>query len=161
MKIEAGSMAPDFTLYSSDKEKVSLADYKGKNVVLLFFPLAFTGVCTKELCNIRDNISIYNNSKAKVLAISVDSPQTLAKFKQDQNLNFPLLSDFNKTVSEKYGCLYETFSLDMKGVSKRSAFVIDREGRVQYSEVLENAGKEPDYEAIEKCLASLNSSSQG
>jgi peroxiredoxin len=156
MKIEAGSIAPDFSLYSSDKEKVSLADYKDKNVVLLFFPLAFTRVCTKELCNVRDNIAIYNNSKAKVLAISVDSPQTLAKFKEDQNLNFTLLSDFNKIVSEKYGCLYETFSMDMKGVSKRSAFVIDRESTIRYSEVLENAGEEPDYEAIEKCLALLN-----
>jgi glutaredoxin-dependent peroxiredoxin len=156
MKIEVGSIAPDFSLYSSDKEKVSLNDYKNENVVLLFFPLAFTGVCTKELCNIRDNIGIYNNSKAKVLAISVDSPQTLAKFKEDQKLNFPLLSDFNKIVSEKYGCLYETFSMDMKGVSKRSAFVIDHEGRIQYAEVLENAREEPDYEAIEKCLAVLN-----
>ena len=156
MKIEVGSIAPDFSLYSSDKEKVSLGDYKDKNVVLLFFPLAFTGVCTKELCNIRDNIGVYNNSKAKVLAISVDSPQTLAKFKEDQKLNFPLLSDFNKTVSEKYGCLYETFSMDMKGVSKRSAFVIDRESRIQYAEVLENAREEPDYEAIEECLAQLN-----
>jgi peroxiredoxin len=156
MKIEVGSIAPDFSLYSSDKEKVSLGDYKDKNVVLLFFPLAFTGVCTKELCNVRDNIGVYNNSKAKVLAISVDSPQTLAKFKEDQKLNFPLLSDFNKTVSEKYGCLYETFSLDMKGVSKRSAFIIDQESRIQYAEVLENAGEEPDYEAIEKCLALLN-----
>jgi glutaredoxin-dependent peroxiredoxin len=156
MKIEVGSIAPDFSLYSSDKEKVSLGDYKNKNVVLLFFPLAFTGVCTKELCNIRDNIGVYNNSKAKVLAISVDSPQTLAKFKEDQKLNFPLLSDFNKTVSEKYGCLYETFSMGMKGVSKRSAFVIDQEGRIQYAEVLENAGEEPDYEAIEKCLTLLN-----
>jgi glutaredoxin-dependent peroxiredoxin len=156
MKIEVGSIAPDFSLYSSDKEKVSLGDYKDKNVVLLFFPLAFTGVCTKELCNIRDNIGIYNNSKAKVLAISVDSPQTLAKFKEDQKLNFQLLSDFNKTVSEKYGCLYETFSLDMKGVSKRSAFVIDQEGIIRYAEVLENASREPDYEAIEKCLEVLN-----
>jgi glutaredoxin-dependent peroxiredoxin len=156
MKIEVGSMAPDFSLYSSDKEKVSLDDYKNRNVVLLFFPLAFTSVCTKELCNIRDNIGVYNNSKAKVLAISVDSPQTLAKFKEDQKLNFPLLSDFNKTVSEKYGCLYETFSLEMKGVSKRSAFIIDKEGRIQYAEVLENASYEPDYEAIEKCLGALN-----
>jgi glutaredoxin-dependent peroxiredoxin len=156
VKIEVGSIAPDFSLYSSDKEKVSLGDYKDTNVVLLFFPLAFTGVCTKELCKVRDNIGIYNNSKAKVLAISVDSPQTLAKFKEDQKLNFPLLSDFNKTVSEKYGCLYETFSMGMKGVSKRSAFVIDQEGRIQYAEVLENAGEEPDYEAIEKCLAQLN-----
>lgn len=156
MKIEVGSKAPDFSLYSSEKEKVSLSDYKGKNVVLLFFPLAFTGVCTKELCNVRDNIGIYNNSKAKVLAISVDSPQTLAKFKEDQQLNFPLLSDFNKTVSAAYGSLYETFSLDMKGVSKRSAFVIDANGIVRYTEVLENASEEPDYIAIENCLTSLN-----
>ena len=155
MKIEIGSIASEFSLYSSDKEKISLGDYKNKNVVLLFFPLAFTSVCTKELCNVRDNIGVYNNSKATVLAISVDSPQTLAKFKEDQKLNFPLLSDFNKTVSEQYGCLYETFSLDMKGVSKRSAFVIDGQGTVQYAEVLENASKEPNYEAIEKCLESL------
>jgi glutaredoxin-dependent peroxiredoxin len=155
MKIEIGSIAPGFTLYSSEKQKVSLADYKDKNVLLLFFPLAFTSVCTKELCNVRDNIGIYNDSKAKVLAISVDSPQTLAKFKEDQHLNFPLLSDFNKTVSEEYGSLYETFSLDMKGVSKRSAFVIDRQGRVQYVEVLENAGEEPDYKAIGTCLSQL------
>jgi len=156
MKIEVDSVAPDFSLYSSEKQKISLSDYKDKNVVLLFFPLAFTGVCTKELCNVRDNIGIYNNSNANVLAISVDSPQTLAKFKEDQKLNFPLLSDFNKTVSEKYGCLYETFVMEMKGVSKRSAFVIDKDGKIQYAEVLENAGEEPSYTAIEKCLASLN-----
>ena len=154
--IEVGSQAPTFSLYSSEKEKVSLSDYKGKNVVLLFFPLAFTGVCTKELCNVRDNIGIYNNSKAKVLAISVDSPQTLARFKEDQHLNFPLLSDFNKTVSAQYGCLYETFSLDMKGVSKRSAFVIDGDGVVRYAEVLENASEEPNYSNIQNSLAWLN-----
>lgn len=156
MKIEVGANAPDFSLYSSEKEKISLSDFRDKNVLLLFFPLAFTGVCTKELCNVRDNIGLYNNSKAKVLAISVDSPQTLAKFKEDQHLNFPLLSDFNKVVSAEYGSLYETFSLDMKGVSKRSAFVIDRDGIVRYVEVLENAGEEPDYSAIENCLSSLN-----
>jgi glutaredoxin-dependent peroxiredoxin len=155
MKIEVGSTAPVFSLYSSDKEKVSLSDYKGKNVILLFFPLAFTGVCTKELCNVRDNISIYNNSKTSVVAISVDSPQTLAKFKEDQKINFPLLSDFNKEVSTAYGCLYETFAMEMRGVSKRSAFVIDSDGTVIYAEVLENAGKEPDYEAIQNCLRKL------
>jgi len=156
MKIEVGSIAPDFSLYSSTKEKISLSNYKDKNAVLLVFPLAFTGVCTKELCNVRDNIGIYNNSKASVLAISVDSPQTLAKFKEDQHLNFTLLSDFNKTVSEKYGCLYDTFVMEMKGVSKRSAFVIGKDGTVQYAEVLENAVEEPNYEAIEKCMATLN-----
>lgn len=156
MKLETGSIAPEFSLYSSDKKKVSLSDFKNKNVLLLFFPLAFTGVCTKELCNVRDNISIYNTSDAVVLGISVDSPQTLSKFKEEQHINFSLLSDFNKEVSEKYGCLYETFVMDMRGVSKRSAFVIGKDGRVHYAEVLENAGEEPDYEAIQKCLSLLN-----
>ncbi|HEY5406757.1 MAG TPA: redoxin domain-containing protein [Ginsengibacter sp.] len=156
MKIEVGSNAPDFSLYSSEKKKVSLQDYRGKNVVLLFFPLAFTGVCTKELCNVRDTITIYNNSNAEVIAISVDSPQTLAKFKEDQKLNFQLLSDFNKVISEKYGCLYETFSLEMKGVSKRSAFVIDKEGNIRYAEVLENASEQPDFNSITDCLKNLN-----
>ncbi|MDQ6902984.1 MAG: redoxin domain-containing protein [Bacteroidota bacterium] len=155
MKIEVGSLAPEFTLYSSDKNKVSLSDFKDKDVLLLFFPLAFTSVCTKELCNVRDNISAYNNSDATVLAVSVDSPQTLAKFKEDQKLNFTLLSDFNKTVSQEYGSLYETFSMEMKGVSKRSAFVIGKDGKIKYAEVLENAGEEPKYEAISKCLEKL------
>ena len=156
MKIEVGSMAPTFSLYSSDKKKVSLEDYRGKNILLLFFPLAFTSVCTKELCNVRDAISIYNNANADVIAISVDSPQTLAKFKEDQKLNFQLLSDFNKVVSEMYGCLYETFSMEMKGVSKRSAFVIDGEGAIRYAEVLENAGEQPNFQAITDCLKNIN-----
>ena len=136
MKIEVGAQAPDFTLFDSAKNKVVLSEQKDKNVLLLFFPLAFTGVCTAELCNIRDNIAVYNNSDATVLGISVDSLFTLAQFKEEQNLNFPLLSDFNKEVSAAYGALYETFVLDMKGVSKRSAFVIDKAGVVRYAEVL-------------------------
>jgi peroxiredoxin len=153
MKIEDGQKAPDFSLYDSEKNKVSLSDYKGKNVLLLFFPQAFTSVCTKELCSIRDNIAHYNNVNAQVFGISVDSIFTLAKFKDEQKLNFPLLSDFNKEVSQAYGILYDTFVFDMKGVSKRSAFVIDEEGIVQYAEVLENAGDQPNYEAIEATLA--------
>jgi peroxiredoxin len=156
MKIEAGQKAPDFTLYDSGKNKVSLSDYKGKNVLLLFFPQAFTGVCTKELCNIRDNIAQYNHVNAQVFGISVDSVFTLAKFKEEQQLNFPLLSDFNKEVSKAYGALYDTFAFDMKGVSKRSAFVIDEEGIVQYAEVLENAGDLPNFEAIEATLTVAN-----
>jgi peroxiredoxin len=153
MKIEAGQKAPDFTLYDSEKNKVNLSDYKGKNVLLLFFPMAFTSVCTKELCSIRDNIAHYNNVNAQVFGISVDSIFTLAKFKDEQKLNFPLLSDFNKDVSQAYGTLYDTFVFDMKGVSKRSAFVIDEEGTVQYAEVLENAGDLPNFEAIEAALS--------
>lgn len=155
MSISVGQQAPGFTLYSSNKEQVSLSDFSGKPVLLLFFPQAFTGVCTTELCNVRDNISFYNNTNAQVLGISVDSIFTLAKFKEDQQLNFPLLSDFNKEVSAAYGCLYETFVFEMKGVSKRSAFVIDKNGSIAYAEVLESAGDLPNFEAISKTLEGL------
>lgn len=152
MQLEIGQVAPDFSLYDSDKNKVSLKDFAGKKLVILFFPQAFTGVCTTELCNVRDNISLYNNVNAAVVGISVDSIFTLAKFKEEQKLNFPLLSDFNKEVSAAYGALYDTFVFDMKGVSKRSAFVIDENGKVAYAEVLESAGDLPDFDAIKAAL---------
>jgi len=156
MALQAGQQAPDFSLRDSDKQEVKLSDFKGKNVVILFFPLAFTGVCTAELCSLRDNMTAYNNLNAQVLAISVDSLFTLDKFKKEQGYNFPLLSDFNKDVSAAYGSLYEDFVLGMKGVSKRSAFVIDKEGVVQYAEVLEDAGKLPDFDAVQRTLSQLN-----
>jgi peroxiredoxin len=121
---------------------------KGQNVLLLFFPLAFTSTCTAELCSIRDNISFYNKVNATVFGISVDSLHTLAKFKSEQNLNFSLLSDFNKEVSSLYDSLYEMFGYNMKGVSKRSAFVIDKNGIIQYAEVLENASEQPNFKNI-------------
>lgn len=155
MAVTIGQKAPEFELFDSEKKKVNLEDYKGRNVLLLFFPMAFTSVCTAELCSVRDNISQYNNSNAEVFGISVDSPFTLAKFKEDQNLNFPLLSDFNKDVSKAYGALYETFVFDMKGVSKRAAFLLDREGNVRYSEVLDNAGEVPNFDQIRATLNSL------
>lgn len=155
MSIEIGQAAPDFTLFDSEKKSVSLSEQKGSNVVLLFFPLAFTSVCTTELCSVRDNIDWYNNVNAKVFGISVDALQTLAKFKEDQKLNFTLLSDFNKEVSRAYGSIYEMFGYNMKGVSKRSAFVIDKDGIVRHAEVLENAGQLPDFEAVQKTLAGL------
>lgn len=155
MKIEIGQAAPDFALYDSAKNKVTLSDLIGQNVLLLFFPLAFTSTCTAELCSIRDNISFYKNVNAKVFGISVDSLHTLAKYKADQNLNFSLLSDFNKNVSSLYGSLYEMFGYNMKGVSKRSAFVIDKDGIVRYAEVLENAGEQPNFTNITLTLESL------
>lgn len=155
MSIQIGQTAPDFTLYNSERKEITLSDLKGKNVLLLFFPLAFTGVCTKELCSVRDNLSWYNNVGAKVIGISVDSLHTLAKFKEEQNLNFTLLSDFNKEVSAMYDTLYEEFGYNMKGVSKRSAFIIDREGILRYFEVLENAGEVPDFEKIKKVLSEI------
>ncbi len=155
MKIEKGQKAPAFSLYDSDKNKVSLSDLQGRNVVLLFFPLAFTSVCTAELCSVRDNLSRYDQLNAEVFGISVDSLHTLKRFKQDQQLNFRLLSDFNKEVSAAYGCLYDNFSFDMRGVSKRAAFVIDGDGIVQYAEVLENAGNQPDFAAIQSALETI------
>lgn len=155
MAIEVGELAPDFALFSSEKQTVKLSDFRGKNVVLLFFPQAFTGVCTSELCEMRDNLSRYESLNAQILAISVDSIFTLGKFKEEQQYNFPLLSDFNKTVSAAYGSLYDTFVFDMKGVAKRSAFVVDTEGVVRYAEVLESAGHIPNFKAIVQTLAGL------
>lgn len=155
MAITIGQKAPEFTLYDSDKNTVSLNSFIGKNVLLLFFPQSFTGTCTTELCNLRDNISIYNDANAQVFGISVDSVFTLSKYKEEQKLNFPLLSDFNKEVSTTYETIYTDWILNMKGVSKRSAFVIDKEGIMQYAEVLESAGNLPDFEAIIKVLNTL------
>lgn len=156
MGIKNGVKAPNFTLRNTAKAEVSLSDFHGKkNVVVLFFPLAFTGVCTEELCSVRDDISAYNDVDAQVLGISVDSLFTLEKFKAEQAYNFPLLSDFNKEVSRAYDALYEDFVLGMKGVSKRAAFVVDKNGTIQYSEVLESAGDLPNFSKIKEALASL------
>lgn len=155
MALKIGDKAPDFKLYNSDKQEVSLSDFKGKNVVILFFPLAFTSVCTAELCEMRDNIGTYASLNAEIVGISVDSLFTLEKFKAEQKLPFNLLSDFNKETSAAYGSLYENFVLGMKGVSKRSAFVIDSEGIIQYAEVLESAGDVPNFEAVQSALKSL------
>lgn len=156
MSLTVGQLAPDFTLHNTDKDKISLSDFKGKNVLILFFPLAFTGVCTNEMCSMRDSLAAYNGMNADVIGISVDSLFTLGQFKKEHNLNFQLLSDFNKEVSSAYGCLYDTFAFDMHGVSKRSAFVLDKEGVVRYAEVLEVAGDLPNFEAIQECLKTLN-----
>ncbi len=152
MKIEVGQVAPDFTLFNTEKKEVHLKDQKGSEVLLLFFPLAFTSVCTTELCAVRDSIKEYEDLNIKVFGISVDSLYTLAVYKEQQKLSFNLLSDFNKEVSSKYGSLYAQFGYGMKGVSKRSAFLINKEGLIDYAEVLEDAGKLPDFEAIKRIL---------
>jgi peroxiredoxin len=156
MKIEPGQAAPDFTLFDSEKNPVSLSDFRGKNVLLLFFPQAFTSVCTKEFCGIRDDIGRYSNAKAEVIAISVDSVFTLKKYKEDQQYNFTFLSDFNKEVSALYGSLIDEWILGMKGVSQRSAFIIDSSGIVRYADVLKSTGDMPDFEAINAQLEVLN-----
>ena len=158
MSLAIGKKAPDFTLYDSDKNKVSLSDFKGnKNVLLLFFPMAFTGTCTEELCGVRDDIGRYNKANAQVLGISVDSVFTLSKYKDEQSYNFPLLSDFNKDASEAYSCMYEYFTpMMMKGVGKRAAFIVDKNGIIQYEEVLESADDLPNFTLINCKLESLS-----
>ena len=153
--LTVGQKAPDFTLFNTDKKEISLHDFQGKNLVILFFPMAFTSVCTAELCEMRDNIATYANLNADVVGISVDSPFTLAKFKEEQKLPFDLLSDFNKEVSQAYESYYETFAMNLKGVSKRSAFVVDGKGSIRYAEVLESAGDTPSFQAIQETLSAL------
>lgn len=156
MPISVNDKAPEFKLQNTDREFISLSDFQGKrNVVLLFYPLAFSSTCTEELCSTRDNLKIYEAFDAEVLGISIDSFFVQKAFKESQNLNFKLLSDFNKTASTDYGILYEDF-FGMKGVSKRSAFVIDKDGVVKYSEVLDDASQIPDFSAIQNVLAELN-----
>ncbi len=156
MKLQVGQTAPPFSIIDSDKNKVSLDSFKGKNVVLLFFPAAFTGTCTKELCQTRDELALYNNLNATVLGISVDMPFSLAKFKELNNYNFLLLSDFNKEATTAYGTLYTEWIAGLKGVSKRASFVIDKEGIIRHIEILENAGDYPNFDAIKEVLAKLN-----
>ncbi|HSP87665.1 MAG TPA: peroxiredoxin [Ignavibacteriaceae bacterium] len=155
MPLSIGSTAPDFSLINTLGKIVSLKDYAGKQVVLLFFPFANSSVCEEEMCTTRDNIKKYEELDAEVLGISVDSHYSLKLWVEKLNLNFPLLSDFNKEASQKYDSYNEIHSpgkYDYKGVSKRSAFVIGKDGKIKYAEICEHTGLQPDYEAIKNSL---------
>lgn len=150
--MDIGDKAPDFELPSTEGKKVRLKDALGKGkILLLFYPFAFSSVCTAEMCSIRDGMTEFTAVKARVFGISVDSPYAQKAWVQQLNLNFPLLSDFNKEVSKAYAVLYEDLG-GFKGVAKRSAFVLDREGIIRYKWVSEDPEKLPDLEAIKKVL---------
>ena len=154
MALQAGDTAPEFSLTNTSGDTVTLQDLQNQSegyVLLTFFPLAFSSVCTDELCTMRDNMKFYNSLNTTVAAISIDSFFTLREFKKANNLKFPLLSDFNKTASKAYGVLYEDY-FGMKGVSKRSVFIIGKDGKIKYTEVLEDSGKLPDFKAIQNIL---------
>jgi peroxiredoxin len=155
MSLRIGDKAPDFSLYNSEKELIHLHDYRGKNVVLLFFPLAFSSTCTKELCTTRDDMSVYNEMDTEVLAISIDTTNSLARYKEDNQFNFHLLSDFNKEVIRAYDVIYEEFGKGMRGVAKRAVFVLDGEGIIRHMEVMEISGNIPDLEAVKESLRSM------
>ena len=155
MTLQNGVDAPDFTLKTKTPdglEDVSLSEHKGQqNVILLFFPFAFTGVCTEEACSVRDDLSAYDDLDAKVYGISVDSPFAQEAMSLKESLNFPLLSDFNKKVSSEYGVLYDNF-IGFEGVSKRSAFVISKDGKIAYSWSSDDPKQLPDFSLIKQAL---------
>jgi len=156
MSVQIGQNAPDFTLKDTDMQDVSLSSFRGKkNVVLLFVPLAFTGVCTGELGSVRDNLATYNDLNAEVFGISVDSPFSQKAWKAQENYNFRLLSDFNREVVSSYGAQYDSL-LGFQGVAKRAAFVIDKAGKVRYAEVLDDARNLPNFDRIAETLKGLN-----
>jgi peroxiredoxin len=154
MPTTVNSPAPDFTLMNQDREAVTLSTLRGTPVVLAFFPAAFSGVCQKELCTFRDSMAELNKAHAQVFGISTDTFFALKAFQDQQKLNFPLLSDFNKQVIRDYGVFNEDM-IGLKGIAKRSVFVIDKAGIVRHAEVLEDARNEPNYQQVLASLAAL------
>jgi glutaredoxin-dependent peroxiredoxin len=154
MALAVGSQAPDFSLKSNKMEDVKLSALRGSKVLLLFVPLAFTQVCTGEFCSMRDTLKDYEGLDCKVFGISTDSPFALNAWAQKENYQFPLLSDFNKTVATAYETLYDDL-MGFKGVCKRSAYVIDKEGKIRYASVSDDARKVPNFDEIKSCLKQI------
>jgi len=154
MAVDVGSKAPDFTLTNQERQPVTLSGFRGRPVVLAFFPAAFSSVCTKELCTFRDSLARLNEAEARVYGISVDTFFALKAFYDQQHLTFPLLSDFNKQVIREYGVFNEDMA-GLKGIAKRAVFVIDKDGTIRYREVLDDARDEPDYEQVFATLQAM------
>ena len=154
MTVDVGTKAPDFTLMSDEGKPVTLSGNLGSNVVLAFFPAAFASGYTKELCTFRDQIARLNAANAKVYGISVDTFFTLKVFREQQQLTFPLLSDFNKDVIQQYG-VFNPDMIGLKGIAKRAIFGSDKDGTVRHAEVLDDAGNEPNYDKVFETLGTL------
>ena len=163
MSIQVGDKAPDFTLVTTTADGpqvVKLSELVGQsNLVLLFVPMAFTGVCTTEFCDISAGIGEYEALDAKVYGISGDNPFAQAEWAKKEGITLPLLSDYEHEAAKAYGVAYDQFlpekNLIMGGVAKRSAFVVDKHGVVQYAEVNDSPGDLPDFEAVKACLKAL------
>jgi peroxiredoxin len=156
MAVEVGQSAPNFTLYDTDRKQRSLSEFKGKNVVLAFFPGAFTGVCTTEMCALRDRIDQFNSMNAQVLGISVDPPFSQKVWADQNNVNYPFLSDFNRQVVNQYGIAFPNMA-GMEGYvsSRRAVFVLDKDGVVRYKWVSETPGVEPNYDEVREAVGQL------
>ncbi len=153
---QIGEKAPDFTLVNQDRKPVSLRDYRGKVVVLAFYPGAFTATCRKELCTIRDSIAMLEDLDAVVLGVSVNDPFSNKAFHDENVLNFPLLSDYTRETIQDYGVAHENFAgLIGYTAAKRSVFIVDKEGMIRYRWVTENPGIEPPYDEIKSYLEEM------
>lgn len=152
MTVEVGAQAPDFTLPDYNKEKVSLADFRGeKNVLLVFYPFAFSGVCEGELCQVRDDLSEFQNDQVQVIGVSVDTPFSLKAWAEQQGYTFPLLSDFwpHGEIAKAYGVFN-----DAAGMANRGTFLIDTDGKVRFAEV-NQPGEARDQNVWKKAVAEL------
>jgi peroxiredoxin len=156
MAVSIGNKAPDFSLFDTERKVRSLKEFMGKKTVLAFYPGAFTGVCTKEMCALRDSMIRFNELDAQVVGISVDSPFANKAFALQNNLQFPILSDFTRAVIQAYGIVHDGFA-GLVGylASKRSVFVLDKDGVVRYAWVSDNPGVEPNYDDVTNALASI------
>jgi peroxiredoxin len=158
MPVQPGQPAPDFTLLDDNREPFTLSDAcEDQNVLLLFFPGAFTSVCTIEMTLVNDELDDYTADATRVVGVSTDAPAVLGEFKEKQGLGYTLVSDHNAEVCADYGAKMEkgVFLHDLHRFAKRAAFVVDTEGTVRYAEVLEDASKFPDFDAIKKMIADL------
>jgi glutaredoxin-dependent peroxiredoxin len=164
MALTVGTKAPEFTLSTKTADgpkQISLADHLGKeNVVLFFFPMAFTSVCTSEMCSVSTDLEAYSKLNAAVYGISGDNPFAQEAWAQKEGISVPLLSDYEHQVASAYGVAYDSFlpqiGLGMGGVPERSAFVIDREGIIQYAESSADPKQLPNFEALQAKLAELS-----
>ena len=156
MATEVGQKAPDFSLVNGDLKTVSLADYTGKNVVLAFYPAAFTGTCQKEMCTFRDRLNEFAGANTAVVGVSVDSPFANKEFAARNGLNFPLLSDINRETIRKYDVVFNDLA-GVKGltVAKRAVFVIDKSGTIKYRWVAPEPKVEPDYNEVASAVKTL------
>jgi len=152
MSVAVGQQAPDAVLVGGDRKAVKISDLRGKPTVLAFFPAAFTGTCTKEMCRFRDDLSRYNSLNANVVGISADTPFVLAEFAKQNQLTFPMLSDFNHEAMQAFG-VYDGGFLGglLKGIARRSVFVLDKNGKVVYTWIADAPG-EPPYDQVQAAV---------
>ena len=155
--ITVGQKAPDFKLIDKDKNEVTLANFKGKSLLLFFFPMAWSGACTKEMCAIQEDFNTYKGLNTAIAGISVDTFLAQKKFAEESKLEFPLLSDFNKVAIKDYDIIHPEFIVGYKNVAKRATFLIDANGVVRYIQILPNIGDFPDMDAIKEAVQKMSS----